>query len=246
MIKRKLSDIVNSFLDMQERVTPHKKAWYMRIARRGYIELWDDVSGEPYKAVIPVDKTNNTAVIPSNFKREILVYVLNRNGELVSLTRNENLAKHIDECGNELNGSGGVYLPNIYPTSNINQNLQNKGGMYGIGGRSIYGDFTIDYNMGRILLSSDFCQDEIYLLYTGDPLEKGGDFDVHPFLEQPIRDYIYWQSVAFKDNVPMGEKNARFDNYVNSKLWAANQFTAMTAQEVKDLSKKNFTLAPKI
>jgi hypothetical protein len=246
MVRKKLSDIVKSYMDLQERSSPHKFAWFMRIAKRGYTELWDDISGEPFKAIIPVDKTNNTAVLPDNFKREILVYVLAPTGELISLTRNDNLAKNVDDCGIMENGEINRITVPMFPSATINQNFQNIGGRYGIGGRSVFGDFKIDEQMGRVLLSSDFSHDEIYLLYTGDPLENNGDYEVHPFLEQPIRDYIYWQSVALKDSVPMSEKQNRFDNYVNSKLWAANQLTSMTVQEVKDLSKKNFTLAPKL
>jgi hypothetical protein len=246
MVRRKLSEIVKSYMDLQERGSAHKFAWFMRIARRGYIELWDDLSGEPLRAMLPVDRTNNTAVLPDNFKKDILVYVLDDSGVLISLTRNTNLAKRVDECGQMENGLVIGYDSPIFASATINQNLQNVGGRYGLGGRSVYGDFTIDEQMGRVILSSDFNRDEIYLMYIGDPLEENGDYLVHPFLEQPIRDYIYWQSVALKDNVPMSEKQNRFDNYVNSKLWAANQMTSMTVQEVKDLSKKNFMLAPKL
>lgn len=217
------------------------------IAKDGYFDLWSDALGEPYSVVLEVDTSNNTVVLPNNFIKEEGVYYAGHNSELISLTRNENINKVVDDCGDlekPNNGYPTDYGQGRFISNHINKNGQLTGGFYGAGGRSIYGDFTI--RDGRIWLSSDFRKDEIYLRYLGSPIEDNGDIYVHPWATEPIKDWIYWKMIDKMDGYPRGEKEARFDRFLASKDWMMNRLWSMSAQETKDLSKKNFSLAPKL
>lgn len=246
MVKVLLSDIVKEYMDEQERLSPHRMPFFMRLAKRGLEELHWDISGDPHYAKIAVNKQNNTAPIPSNLIREIGVYHL-EGEQLIVLSRNNNLLKPIDDCGQEIEPQveGGVYSSGFLSTY-ISKSLQFTGGFYGAGGRSIYGEYTVDFHNGLIVLSSDFCKDYIYLKYLGSPIQEGGDFKVHPFLKEPIKAYIHWKSVDNKDSVGAGEKDYRFERYLAAKLWSANQINAISKDEQRDINLKNFTLAPKL
>lgn len=246
MVKLNLSDIVAEFMDEQERLSPHQKPRFMRIAKRGLEELHWDIAGDPFNIILKVDKTNNTAPLPDNFIKEVGVYYT-EGEQLVILSRNENLVKAVDDCGDLVNPTNryGTWR-NTYSPSTITKSNQFAGGLYGEGGRSNWGEYTIDFHTGLIFISTGLDKDEIYLRYLGSPIETKGDIKVHPFLREPIKKYLYWKMVDMKDSVPAGEKQYRFDAYENAKLWAANQISSIGKDEQFDLNRRNFTLAPKL
>lgn len=246
MVRVKLSEIVKEFMDEQERMSAHQFPRFMRIAKRGLDELHWDIAGTPFNVILKVNKKNNTAALPSNFIKEVGVYVA-EGEQLMILSRNANLIKTYNDCGELENGgvTNGI-MPISYPTQFITKSNQFAGGVYGAGGRSFYGQYDIDFHTGLIMISSDFDRGEVYLKYLGSPMEENGDFYVHPYIKEPIKKYLYWKMIDFKDSAPAGEKQYRFDAYENAKLWAANQMTSIGADEQRDLNRRNFTLAPKL
>jgi len=81
---------------------------------------------------------------------------------------------------------------------------------------SEYGEFIIDKNRGKILFSSELSDKEVVIFYVSDGLQAGiteSQIKVHKYLEQTIKDWVYYACVAPRRNVPGNEKKRALDRH---------------------------------
>lgn len=244
MLKNKLSDIVKELLDEEDRITTHEFGRYMRIARRGYIDLWSDALGVMQVDKIKVDATTNTAPLPENFVKEEGVYYLTSSGELVILSRNDDFYWDKDNCGiiSSPQDSPTVALyTGVESSFRITKDGRAAGGHYGAKGVSIYGQYSIDRNNGLILLSTDYCHEYVYLRYLGNPKAVNEDFYVHPWANEAIKSWVYWKEKDRKSSVGANEKEYWRSRYYDEKFDLQTKLFTMGAQEQVDTSRRNVT-----
>lgn len=253
-IGRSLDELVRDYMLEEERDSLHKYPYYLKYAIKGLRELTFDVSGAPKRLQLDVDTSTNTVRLPSDFIKEINVGVIVQ-GQYIMLGRNDNVIKKITDCGNVATNQNNTFetvteTAGSYGIANTwHQHYRNGeviGAYYGVGGQQSLGQFYINYEEGRIEFSTITSQAEIVLEYISDISSVDGDFRVHPYLEEPILNYIDWVSKRRKlKQYGMGTINALQAKYVDSKIWAAVRIGASSKEEIKATTKKNFTLAPK-
>lgn len=249
-----ISKIVDEYLIEEERDTKHNKYIYIQHAINGVEDLWFDVNGYPQYREIEVDQNTNTAPLPSDFIRDIGVAILDSNGNLMNLSRSPHkIFKKLDDCGDVSSttnqaGSGGYELGLAYGNTSFQhyRNGENIGNWFGIGGKQMAGDFRINKEEGRIELSTRTNQTTVILKYIAMPQQIGGQYIVHPYLKDPIKNYIDWASKRRKHK----QYGANFINelhrrYVTSKNWARMRLSSFDLEEAKEIAKINFTQAPK-
>lgn len=75
-----------------------------------------------------------------------------------------------------------------------------------------HGEFSIDKVHGKILFSSDLADHEIVMEYLSDGLAydtyNEGSIKVHKNTIQLLRDWIFWKSIEYRQNVSLGQKQA--------------------------------------
>lgn len=242
-----LKEIVESFLIEQGRDTKHKMLPYLHLAIDGLRELQFDVSGTVITAKLTPDE-NNIIKLPTDFVKESRVAVVGSDGNLIALFRNDNIFKDLDDCGDynttpQTNFSG-TNTTSLDTSSDHFSKGQYIGREYGIGGRSTIGEYKINTDTGEIWLSSYTNVSYIILEYIGHlPKRIGKQFLVHPFLKEPLMNWIDYASQ--RRVAAPGMVDYLFDRYLASKQWARQRFWNMEFDEVLQTARMNFTQTPK-
>lgn len=106
------------------------------------------------------------------------------------------------------------------------------------------GKYRISKAEGKIYFSSDSVGRDIVLEYISDGLYTAGDegrpeaeIRVHKFLEAALYDYVYYELVKNRRNVPANEKNRARKEYYNSIRMARRRVTNLTLDEIKQVMK---------
>lgn len=245
----KLIEIVEQYMIEDERDTSHKKWKYINLAIQAVKNLHYDVSGYVKAVSLAVDTSKNICNLPDDFVREVGVAIVDYSGNLINLSRSPHkIFKSLDNCGNisgaAPNSNAIDSLGYTYNTQAEHyRNGQNIGNWFGIGGQQVGGDYTINYEDKRIEFSSRTNNTYIVLKYLSAPSQINGQFEVHEYLEEPIKNYIEWKDV--KRGSSLRERQLLHANYVNSKTWARMRLSSFDLEEAKEIAKVNFTQSVK-
>lgn len=247
-----LNEIVEDLLISEGRDTTHKKKKYLHHAINGFRDMHYDVVGYTNYDKIAVDTSNNTVDLPSDFIREIGVYVIGGDGKLIPLSRNKHrIFKDKDDCGNTINPVTGM-MENSQATAIIGneisqfyRNGQAIGNMFGNYGVQSTGEYNINKQENIIELSTYTSQSYVVLKYMADIQEINGEFMVHPFLRDAIKDFIYWDDKRFSRSVSPSEKRELKRLYTNSKNWVRMRMNSFNYDEAREISKQSFSQSPK-
>jgi hypothetical protein len=186
--------------------------------------------------------SNDTANLPSDFIDYTNIGIIGTDGQMHSLGRNDKLSllKVFDDCGDEikLNVYQGIDPPNgtYYPYYPYNANWKNGelvGRFFGIGGgNNVDGEFKIDINNRLILIKRvGYNIQNLVLEYIADINVINGDFQVHPYLIEPLKAWLYWKSIQRNTKMGLGEKQMAEMDYIKADKWARRRFTAYTPKE---------------
>lgn len=247
----KLIEIVKDYMIEEERNTLHKQDIYLHHAINAVRDLHYDVSGTINTVALSVDTQKNICNLPDDFMREVGVAVVDGSGNLVSLSRSPHkIFKLPDNCGNITAGapsSNAIDEIGFYYNTQAEhfRNGQNIGNWFGIGGQQATGDYTINHKEKRIEFSSRTSQTYIILKYLSEASQVNGQFEVHEYLREPIKNYIEWKDKQRKRYVSAGEKAELQRKYVVSKTWARMRLSSFDLEEAKEIAKVNFFQAPK-
>jgi hypothetical protein len=194
---------------------------------------------------------NDTVALPEGYikYRQIAVCI---NGNLIGLGRNNSLCPpSTDDCGNPLvtaaysstAGYDGVFLP----IENDPSVIQNRDFGYG-GGFNGIGYYRIYENEGYIAISikEGVTFDELIIEYLADSEQIDGEYYVHPFDEDAILDYIYWQSIQRLRTIPTAEKKEAEFSFKRSMLDAQKMKERFNVRELVSAIRSGFQSGPKI
>lgn len=239
MKKYTLDSLVREFLLEIGDTSGGRYARCYTIAISGFRELHFDVSGAPQTAYI--DITNlDTFPVPSDYVKYIKIGALNGMGEIIALGQNDDLAlnREVNSCGGPIdhpmpqtaNGIGFIgwdgYADNF-------RNGEMTGRMFGIGGgNSPMGYYKFDAANGQFQLDHlNIGIDQIILEYLADLSLVDGDFPVHPFLIQTIKNWISWKLIANDKNVAVSQKDYAEHAYWKSYRTSVRRFSSNTFDE---------------
>ena len=143
-----------------------------------------------------------------------------------------------DETGNPNQGDFDFY---------VFQNYLYQGGegrLYGSGGGYARGYYRLNLDQNRIELELNSNEGEVVLEYVADE-GRSGDPEVHVYLEEALRCYMYYKIVERKSNVPAGEKARARTEYYNERRKANARMSNFTKGEALRTIRKNFRQSPK-
>ena len=216
---------------------------------QAYRELWYDVSGLPSYKVLNLDSTNS-ADLPQDMIKPIMVGVVADDGEIRVLRENGNIAGNISTSCNgtpqPLSSQVGVDLSYIGGIDDAAvRNGEITGRLYGNGGENNYGEYRIDYAVGKIYMSTHTSISEIVIMYISDIERMNGKFMVHPYLREPIKAYYNWKKLEMVNSAPLGLVREKKNEYVLQKRNANKRFMSRSLSQLLDMSKKSFSPSPK-
>lgn len=247
-----LKEIVKSYNIEEGRDSMHKYMQYLHLAIDGLRELFWDINGTTKMEVLSPD-AQGIIYLPEDFVKEVRLSAIALDGTLIPLGKNDNLFKAKDACGDYGGNQGNDLISNpdtggvLWNTGNDHFNKgQFIGRYYGIGGRSTAGEYKINTGDSTIWLGMNVQSTHLVLEYIGYMPERvGGQFLVHPFLKEPLMNWIAYTSKRRLPSTPPALTEYLFKRYVDSKQWARQRFHNMDFTEVLEIARKNVTQSPK-
>ncbi len=238
-----LSDIVNEFLVEQGHGQTNLFARYYQFGLSFLRRTNFNTSGFP-KVTELIIQSNDAAFLPNDYVRYTRI-ALCINGRLYSLGEDESLCltKQYNDCGkpiaesftNQINANSvNIISPNILGYPMIADNFTNgefMGRMFGIGAdNNAYGYYRIDKASNQILFSNLLFPSTVVLEYLADVSAPDGDFEVHPFAIEALKDWIQWK-YATRTAKPLGEQQMAKQNFYESNRLMRMMFLSSTKEE---------------
>lgn len=254
----KLDELINNYLMSRDTddftsTTDRYKILYQ--AKRGVRELYYDVLNQVKAIELDLSPTLNV-VLPPDFVNFVRISWVGDDGQLHPLAmdnrmtvaqvylQDNNFELLFDNEGNVLEGSKrknlvadredeslvcynvchDTFLPNKN-TSNVYTN----------------GKFKIDNSTGTIQFGSDAEGKAIVLEYISDGLYSDTSSDdgikIHKFAESALLDFIYYELVKNRRNVPANEKMRARKEFYNSKRIAKRRIHTLNIADIKQVFK---------
>lgn len=223
----KLDEVIRSYMVEKDFSTERDYRRMYQMSVRCLRELHSDVVGVPTFCALSLD-SNGQADLPTDMIAFIRVGVMNSYGELVSFGENQRLAypQDTDDCGdperfpvrkstNFQSQSWTYDQPNR--SGHINAHGEVTGGFFGTTGRVAIGEYKINYDTGKLMVSNITDQGSIVLEYLADLSRVGEDYEVHPYLEDVIFGWLDWKLADAKKSVSRGEKDYLMRDYYRRK-----------------------------
>ena len=118
------------------------------------------------------------------------------------------------------------------------------GRMYGIGGGHQHGEYRLNLDQNRIELDTSNNYSEVVIEYIADEA-RSSDPEVHVYIEEALRSYMYYKLIERKSSVPANEKARARSEYYNERRKANARMSNFTKEEALKTIRKNFKQAPK-
>lgn len=252
----KLDHIVREQLVEQGDSNFNRYARFLQYAISGLREFNMDFSGN-IKAVIVDVNDNNTVTLPTDYINYTRIGIIGNNGIIRDLGINTNLLAPItyDDCGNSfiptsnetlvsnsIIGSGGLAYDGY---SGNYRNGELMGRFFGIGGgNNVNGYYNVKASDGYIVLGGVQAT-QIVLEYISDITEVNGEFEVHPFLIEALKSYMFWKSIKNDFTKNLGEKNMARNDFYTQKRQAVRRFNSSTTNEWIQTFRSGNMAAPK-
>ena len=244
-------------------------------ALRGIREFGFDMSKTIRSLKLTVDTANNTVELPDDFVdwskvgvvgNDGIVYVLGENKNLnfsqaysnASGTKVGNAASAIDSDGDGVfdridsksaTNSGSPATSNDIANGFDSAIFRNyyygaQNAIYGHGGGHLYGEFRVNLDQNRIELGSNDDISEVVIEYVADEARSKNP-DVHVYLEEALRSYMYYKIIERKASVPVSEKARARQEYYNERRKANARIKSFTKEEALKTIRKNYRQSPK-
>lgn len=244
-----LDEVIKEYLSQAELNMAHYRRIF-NIAFRGLEDLSFNVFQQPKSVQLPV-LPNLTVRLPGDYINYTKVGVMNENGEVATLMRNDNLTLNGVELSTRLddNTDGQADLSNIRDF--VYLNYDNNGGLYNLQGIGSFlvggGEFKVDDNLGLILLDNSFSYSYIILEYLSSPREDES-FKIPIQVKEALIAWIAWKDIQYK---VMGRrfqevsKNQRWQDYKRERNKARRVVNPVRLWEANDVLRMNDVLAVK-
>jgi len=256
-----LSDVVNEWLLGNKGETQNNLfARMYLIAVSGMRELHMDINGLVKITELTINDSQ-TVDLPSDFVQYSKVGICGCDGRIHSLGLDNDLCLNMtyNDCGERIahtnqscncgcGGLGSCLAGNVFAPWSFGLNGLgfNEGGgrLFGLGGgNNVNGYFKYDRLRNQLLLAN-LCtnSDSIILEYISDlSATADGDFIVHPFEIQTIKEWMSWQYIANNNRASLGEKTNRERLYYNARRKMNNRYNSATVTEWAEALRKSNT-----
>lgn len=240
-----LSNIVKEYLIEQGDTDLNKYARFLQIGVAGLREFNLDFSGIPVTIQIPV-VNGDVVPLPAGYIQYVKIAVVNSEGNICELGLNSKmtLKRIADNCGNPeisipinspytdpANVPGDAIVEGAEYYSDNYRNGEVMGRFFGIGGgNNGNGYYRVDKENGYIQLAHTNAS-FIVLECLVDISLTNGDFEVHPYLVESVKAWMFWKSIQRNPRYGLGEKQIAKQDYIQAKRAALSRYNAATLQE---------------
>lgn len=101
---------------------------------------------------------------------------------------------------------------------------------------SVNGEYKVDEENGKLVLDARLIDKEIVLQYKSDGLQwesfNEGEIKVHKYLEQSLKDWIYYYCIEQRMTVPDREKRRALDRYKTTSFKAKKERSGLNLQQI--------------
>jgi hypothetical protein len=260
-----LKEIINNFImsrdpDDYMATTPRFKVLYQ--AMRGLREFYFDILRE-VRAIELELSTNLTVTLPPDFINYVRISWVDENGDLHAMAEDRSMSiaagyLQDNEYGILFDSNGCAIEDSSAPTPVDTTNLAglDGGAVQSYQFKSnrfqpnkdtsksfINGRYVLDKNRGVIEFGSDAMGRNIVLEYISDGLFTGcegrpeEDIRIHKFAESAILDYIFYELIKNRRNVPQSEKARSRKEYFNSRKNAKQRINSLRKDELLQVFK---------
>lgn len=225
-----LESVIYDYIDESEQ-SQNKYAKLYNIAYRGMEQLGIDFFYKVKSVKIPVDKTNFTAPIPTDYINYTKIGVLNAKGEIIPLKFNNKLTTFADFLPERVQKTQDNTLINwYYPNTPMFYNYWDGYGftnIYGLpSGTPSVGSFMLDLNAGLVLLSQNFDYDYIMIEYLSSP-NPDEQYMIPIVFREALISWLAWRDIASMPNTRRGtisDKAERKREFYNQRRQAMARF----------------------
>tara|TARA_R110000823_G_scaffold74835_5_gene171261 strand:- start:5952 stop:6788 length:837 start_codon:yes stop_codon:yes gene_type:complete len=271
-----LDQVVGDFMLIQEGddYTTHSSEMVVRnIALRGIREMGFDVSKKIRSLKLTINKDNNTVELPDDFVDLTKVGIVGADGKVYVFPSNKHInysQTYANSAGTAVNtavdaadsdsdgvfnridakgatGGGGDSLSETFDSyifSNFVQGSTN-GRLYGLGGGGSLGAYRLNLDQNRLEIEAGSGYSEVVIEYVADEARSANP-DIHVYIEEALRSYMYYKLIERKSTVPMAEKSRARAEYYNERRKANSRMSNFTKQEALHVISKNFRQSPKV
>jgi hypothetical protein len=229
-----LSDICNELLIEMGESQSNKFARFYQLGVAGLRKMNFNTIGVP-KVVELTISSADTAPLPNDYVRYTKI-ALCIDGRLYCLGEDNSLClnKNYDDCGNPV-AHGNNITPNGFVSTQYYadhyRNGENMGRFFGIGAdNNLLGYYRIDKENNQILFSELTCSASVVMEYLADINSIDGDFEVHPFCVEALKDWIFWK-LKQRSSKPLGEQQLAEQNFRDSSRLMRMMVTSSTKEE---------------
>lgn len=224
-----LDELINNYLSEND----YPDSAYERlqsIAIRSYRQLHLHATGKPQTEEMEV-LANKTSQLPCDFLSKIAIGVLNAQGEIVSLTEENNLGLISD--GSRLTN------PTQETNSDTEDNLCNRN--LGSGSRSDLGFYRIDYENNLVIYNPDLPYDTIFIEYLPIAGTDCDNYIVNPFFQEAVLFFISWHD----RKKSLQERNLARADYYNELRKGQRSMKPFDAHDAYNSYRKMLSQAPR-
>lgn len=245
-VKVPLKEIVEEFKDERAEMSDVSLPLYMRLGLQAIRDLeYDGFATATYKQ--ETLSNSQTIPLPDNCVKVIDVYAY-YGGNIYALPRKKNIYIKKDDCGNdsvENKGGLGNYFGLGNTFSQHVKNGENIGGWYGAGGQSYFGSYRINDKDDRLEFDTNGAGfNTVVIQYLTTPESDSGEYRVHEFLREPIKNYIDWK-LHQRKRISANEKEYLKTQYYDSKHEAMKRKFSFSIEQVKQLYASTYMQSPK-
>jgi hypothetical protein len=246
-----LEDIVNNFImsgqddDFTSNVERYKVLYQ---ARRAFRELYFDVVQDVKGVALELSPTL-TITLPQDYVNYVRISWLDSNGGLhpMALDNTLSIAKGYlqDNDYNILFDVDDEILEDtpesVSKSSSFDISLNNFNPNADLSKSYTKGSYVIDKSSGLIKFGSEVFGKVVVLEYISDGVftnaEGSTDLKIHKFTETAVYDWMYWQLIMRRRNVPANEKMRARKEWFNSRRLSKRRINAIKAEDLRQAFK---------
>jgi len=253
MVSYSLDDIVREALIENGESDFNKYARFFQYGVSCLREMNMDVSGVATVKELLITETD-TCILPPDYVNYIRIGICGADGNFHSMGYNPSLSlkREVDECGNVISctgvqvGTADAFVGWEGFVDNF-RNGEMVGRFFGIGGgNNANGEYRIDnfrgvIQLGRVPVNTS----SIVLEYIADIQKIDGKFQVHPFIIETVKAWIFWKSIQRNSAKGLGEKQIAERDYWLAYRNTARRFTSSNIDEWKSAFRSSNKAVPK-
>lgn len=212
MARVNIKNAVSEFLD-EINGGPAEFARAYRMAVIGSKELRWDITGHIKTASLCVE-CDLTVKLPEDLIKVIKVGVANHNGEIATLTKNNDLSFDTGLCGKVMTEDILEYdVRNNWNDGGFNSYINQS---LGRGSYNTIGEYRLSTEEGKIVLSPEFCYSEIVIEYLGSS-DEDGELYINEVAAPALVAYIRWKWHVAKKGATSFDKQYYQNEYHREK-----------------------------